>query len=79
MKSYSPLNPKPRKTPPAWYNLEGTIIVREVITDDTEFGPGFFRRVESAPIAYYTHRRGNGWYTVTVSANRIRRVVEDKD
>jgi hypothetical protein len=78
MKSYTPLNPKPRKSPPAWYNQAGTVKVREVITDDTEFGPGFYRRAEKAPISYYTHRRGSSWYTVTITNSRIRRVVEDK-
>jgi hypothetical protein len=78
MKSYSPLNPKPRKTPPAWYNMEGTVKVREVVTDDTEFGPGFYRRVEGVGVGYYTHRRGAAWYTVTITPGRIRRLVEDK-
>ena len=77
-KSYSPTQTRGKTNPPAWHNMRGTFSVASIVTDDTEFGPGLMRPAGEG-LVYYTHRRRNGWHTVTIQAKRIRRIAEKKE
>lgn len=74
MKSYTPLRPRALREPPVWVELAGTRELSLLHTDDTEFGPGFYRIAGN--IAYFAYQRGAAWYVVTVDRNRVLRVAE---
>lgn len=84
-KSYSPINPRGRKKKPEWIDERGSP-VSSVVTDDTEFGPGYITQylegvgssLSLKTYGYASYRRGK-WFYVEIDPSRVKRITKTKE